>query len=167
MISERTNGLERRLLRVGYLGAAFGGLCVAAAAYLLLAAYAGVLYLDVPAAERHFGGFINGLKTGLRALPIGACVAVLAAWIYNAAVLHMPQIAVKVRLEGEPNPSPRAASVDGEDPPIRPGGRDGDDVRLADLARPPVTDARKSCPSCGADLGAERSFCPECDHSFE
>ena len=156
--SEMTDSLERRVLRVGYLGAAFGGLCVAAAAYLMLAAYAGYLYLDLPPRERDFAAFVKGLGTGLRALPLGAIVAVLAAWIYNAIVRHSPAVAVAVRLEGEPNAIPRARVVADEDVRL---------ADLADLARPPATDTRKACPSCGADVGADRSFCPECDHSFE
>lgn len=38
----------------------------------------------------------------------------------------------------------------------------------ADLLATPVgTSERKACPACGAKVRADRSFCPECDHSFE
>ncbi len=35
------------------------------------------------------------------------------------------------------------------------------------MAPSPPTTQRKTCPSCDARIRADRSFCPECDHSFD
>lgn len=44
---------------------------------------------------------------------------------------------------------------------------DADSAAVDLLAARVPTGARKECPSCGATIRAELSFCPECDHSFD
>ncbi len=137
-----------RLARIEPHSAGVLGIWLSAVGYL---AFVG--YLIYAAVER---GSINDLPVamlfGAAAFAIAGYVSgYLSATAFNVYGRRSGGLLVRLRVEVEEP----AAAVEWAERPV-------------DLLAPsPPTAETKRCPVCSHRVGAQRSFCPECDHSFE